>query len=185
MIVDPAKEVQIQNADTAIVGIGIDRSSKKIFIRDIVSGKLYPDQIYKEAFQMIFRLKAFALAVEVTSLHQFISQPFQNEMRVQNVFAQYIELKAVAKKQERIAALAPYYRNHYIYHNQTKCEKLESQLMGFPRSKLWDVMDATAYIVKLMDDLSMYFDPIYEDPNEDEFEELQFDKPLKRGRCLI
>lgn len=185
VIVDPAKEVQIQNADTAIVGIGIDRSSKKIFIRDIVSGKLYPDQIYKEAFQMVFRLKAFALAVEVTSLHQFISQPFQNEMRVQNVFAQYIELKAVAKKEERIAALAPYYRNNYIYHAKGKCDKLESQLMGFPRSKLWDIMDAEAYIVKLMDDLAMYFDPTYDDPTEDEFIELQYDRPLQYGRRLV
>ena len=184
VIVDPAKEVQIQNADTAIVGIGVDRTSKKIFIRDIVAGKFYPDQIYKEAFQMVFRLKAFVLAVEVTSLHQFISQPFENEMRVQNVFAQYVELKAVASKQERIACLAPYYRNNYIYHAKGKCDKLESQLMGFPRSKLWDIMDAEAYIVKLMDDLAIYFDPVWEDPNHDEFAELQFEKPLKRGRML-
>lgn len=184
IIVDPAKEVQIQNADTAIVGIGVDRTSKKIFIREVVAGKFYPDQIYKEAFQMVFRLKAFILAVEVTSLHQFISQPFENEMRVQNVFAQYVELKAVAKKEERIAALSPYYRNNYIYHAKGKCDKLESQLVGFPRSKLWDVMDATAYIVKLMDDLSIYFDPVWEDPNHDEFEELQFEKPLRRGRRL-
>ena len=184
VIVDPAKEVQIQNADTAIVGIGVDRTSKKIFIRDVVAGKFYPDQIYKEAFQMVFRLKAFVLAVEVTSLHQFISQPFENEMRVQNVFAQYVELKAVASKQERIACLAPYYRNNYIYHAKGKCDRLESQLMGFPRSKLWDIMDAEAYIVKLMDDLSIYFDPVWEDPNHDEFAELQFEKPLKRGRML-
>jgi len=182
VIVDPAKAVQIQNADTAIVGIGVDRASKKIFIRDIVSGKFYPDQIYKEAFQMVFRLKAFILAVEVTSLHQFISQPLENEMRVQNVFAQYVELQAQASKQERIAWLAPYYRNNYIYHAKGKCDKLESQLVGFPRSKLWDVMDATAYIVKLMDDLSIYFDPVWEDPEGDEFAELQFEKPLKFGR---
>lgn len=178
VIVDPAKEPQIHNADTAIVGIGVDRSSKKIFIRDIVSDKLYPDQIYREAFQMVFRLKAMVLAVEVTSLHQFISQPFENEMRVQNVFAQYHELKAVASKEERIGHLAPYYRQGYVYHNKTCCTKLESQLMGFPRSKLWDVMDATAYIVKLLDELAIYFDPSYESPDEDEFKELTYEKPL-------
>lgn len=182
VIVDPAKEPQLHNADTAIVGIGIDRSTKKIFVRDIVSGKLYPDQMYKEAFQMVFRLKAMVLAVEVTSLHQFISQPFENEMRVQNVFAQYHELKATASKEERIGHLAPYYRQGYVYHNKSCCDKLESQLMGFPRSKLWDVMDATAYLVKLLDDLSFYFDPTYEDPNEDEFLDLQYEKPLNYTR---
>jgi hypothetical protein len=179
VIVDPAKEPQLHNADTAIVGIGIDRTSKKIFIRDIVSGKLYPDQMYKEAFQMVFRLRAMVLAVEVTSLHQFISQPIENEMRVQNVFAQYYELKAVANKVERVGFLAPYYRQGYVYHNKVCCNKLESQLLGFPRSKLWDVMDATAYIVKLLDDLAVYFDPTYSDPDEDEFEGLSFDKPLE------
>jgi hypothetical protein len=184
VIVDPAKEPQIHNADTAIVGIGIDRTSKKIFIRDIVSDKLYPDQIYKEAFQMVFRLKAMVLAVEVTSLHQFISQPFENEMRVQNVFAQYVELKAIASKEERIGCLAPYYRQGYVYHNKACCTKLESQLVGFPRSKLWDVMDATAYIVKLLDDLAVYFDPAYEDPDEDEFKDLSYDKPLKYARMI-
>ena len=182
VIVDPAKEPQIHNADTAIVGIGVDRTSKKIFIRDIVSNKLYPDQIYKEAFQMVFRLKAMILAVEVTSLHQFISQPFENEMRVQNVFAQYHELKAIASKEERIGWLAPYYRQGYVYHNKACCTKLESQLVGFPRSKLWDIMDAEAYIVKLLDDLAIYFDPSYSDPDEDEFEELLYDKPLSYQR---
>jgi hypothetical protein len=179
VIVDPAKEPQLHNADTAIVGIGIDRTSKRIFIRDIVSGKLYPDQMYKEAFQMVFRLKAMILAVEVTSLHQFISQPFQNEMRVQNVFAQYHELKAVASKEERIGCMAPYYRQGYVFHNKVCCQKLESQLIGFPRSKLWDIMDAEAYFVKLLDDLAMYFDPTYEDPDEDEFKELNYDQPLQ------
>jgi hypothetical protein len=182
VIIDPAKEPQLHNADTAIVGIGIDRSSKKILIRDIVSTKLYPDQMYKEAFQMIARLKAMILAVEVTSLHQFISQPIENEMRVQNCFAQYHELKAVASKEERIGFLVPYYRQGYIYHNKVCCNKLESQLVGFPRSKLWDVMDAVAYIVKLLDDFSFYFDPTYNDPDEDEFLELSYDKPLNYQR---
>jgi len=179
VIVDPAKEPQLHNADTAIVGIGVDRTSRKIFIRDIVSGKFYPDQMMREMFAMVARLKAMILAVEVTSLHQFISQPIENEMRVQNVFAQYHELKATAKKEERIGWLAPYYRQGYVYHNKACCTKLESQLVGFPRSKLWDVMDATAYIVKLLDDYAVYFDPTYEDPNIDEFEEISFDKPLK------
>ncbi len=181
IIVDPAKEPQLHNADTAIVGIGVDRTTKKIFIRDIVSDKLYPDQMYKETFDMAARLKAMVIAVEVTSLHQFISQPFENEMRVRNVFAQYVELNAVAKKEERIGWLAPYYRQGYVYHNKVCCQKLESQLIGFPRSKLWDVMDATAYIVKLLDDLSVYFDPTYEDPNEDEFEEISYDKTISNG----
>ena len=42
-----------------------------------------------------------------------------------------------------------------------------------------DVMDAEAYIVKLMDTLDMYFDPIddYTDDPEGEFDELDNENP--------
>ena len=173
VIADPAKEVKLHNADSAIVGIGIDRKSQNVFIRDIVHGKFYPDQLYTEMFAMLARLNAWILAVEVTSLHQFISQPIENEMRVRNVHAQYIQLKATGKKEERIAHMVPYYRQGYVYHNKTCCDILESQLLGYPRSKLWDVMDATAYFVKLLDELALYFDPPDMDNDGfDEFDEL-------------
>ena len=186
IIIDPAKEVQIHNADTAIVGVGIDRKTQKIFVRDIVSGKMYPDQIYREAFQMIHKLKAVILAVEVTSLHQFISQPFQNAMRTENIYAQYHELKAIGKKEERISSMAPYYRQGQVFHNKSVCGKLEIQLKSFPRSKLMDVMDALGYVPKLMDDFKMYFDPIYEDPdNFDEYQDLKYEKPLSYQQYAV
>jgi len=185
VIIDPAKEVQIHNADTAIVGVGVDRKNGKIFVRDIVSGKMRPDEIYRAAFQMIAKLKAVILAVEVTSLHQWISQPFRNAMRVENVFAEYHELKAVGKKEERIAGMAPYYRKGNVYHNQLVCGKLEGQLMSFPRSKFLDVMDALGYVPKLLDDFKMYFDPIYSEPDADEFGDLIYDKPLKYKKMAM
>ncbi|MFA5448195.1 MAG: hypothetical protein WC233_07955 [Sphaerochaeta sp.] len=159
VIVDPAKTVKVQSADSAIVCWGVGRSTHKLLFRDCVSGKMYPNDIYREAFDMVRRWKAFYLAVEVTSLHQFISQPIQNQMKVEGVFAQYVELSAVGKKEERVKHLSPYYRQGYIYHNPAVSTKLENQLQTFPRSKLWDVMDAAAYIVKLLDELSIYFDP--------------------------
>ena len=55
-----------------------------------------------------------------------------------------------------------------------------------PRSKLWDVMDATAYITKIMDDLSYYFDPgDYEKDPEEEFRELTYEPPLKEWRLSL
>ncbi len=179
VIVDPAKTVKLQSADSAIVGISVDRESQKIFCREVVSGKFYPDRIYREAFDMVRRLNAMVLGVEVTSLHQFISQPLENQMRIEGIHCHYEELKAVGKKEERIANLAPYYRQGFIYHNRANCNKLESQLLSFPRSKLWDVMDAFAYVIKLMDNLSIYFDPPNFDDMEDEYDELENDKMME------
>jgi hypothetical protein len=187
IIIDPAKTVQIQNADTAIICVGISRSDHKIFFRDCVSDKLYPDQIYKEACDMAMRFKAYAIAPEVTSLHQFISQPLQNYMRTNGVYCQYIELKAVGHKAERIRSLVPYYRQRQIYHNPAVCTKLESQLQGFPRSRLLDVMDAFGYTTKLLDELDIFFDPEGDvnDPDPDDYNELNDDEPSDDWRLAI
>ena len=179
IIVDPAKTVQLHSAESAVVVISVCRETHRIFIREIISEKVRPDALYNNMFDAVIRHNARILAVEVTSLHQFISQPIENEMRVRALFPFYLELKAIGKKEERIASLAPNYRLGYMYHNKDNCAKLETQLLSFPRSKLWDVMDATAYITKVMDELSYYFDPpeTGDDP-ESEFDNLDNDKML-------
>jgi len=181
ILVDPAKTTKLQSAETAIICVGVDRESRKIFVRDIVSAKMAPDQMYDEMFRLVTQYKAMVLAVEVTSLHLFISQPILNEMRVRGIFPIYLELKAVGHKENRVATLAPFYKLGYVHHNLNCCNKLEAQLLGFPRSKLWDVMDALAYITVVMDKMAYYFDP--EEMNDEdidkEFLELEDDDALE------
>ena len=180
VIVDPAKTVQLHSAESAVVVISVDRESHHIFVRDIISEKVRPDALYDNMFDAVTRYNARILAVEVTSLHAFISQPIENQMRVRGIYPFYLELNAVGKKADRVASMAPNYRLGYMYHNKDNCGQLESQLVSFPRSKLWDVMDATAYINKVMDELSYYFDPpdSDNDDSEVEFEELDNDDTL-------
>jgi len=176
VLLDPAKTVKIHSAESSILGVGVSRESHRIYVRDVVSGRFYPDEMYDEMFKMIDRLNAFILGVEVTSLNEFIVQPIKNEMNKRNSNPRLLELKARASKEDRIAQLVPYYRQGYIYHNETCCEGLESQLMAFPRSRLWDIMDAFAYIVEVMEMEHQYFDPINEDAGFDieaEYAELE------------
>ena len=184
VIIDPAKTVKIHSADTAIVGIGIDLEHKGIYIRDIISEKMFPDDIYNEAIDMAARLGARIIAPEVTSLNQFIVQPLKSQMKTKGCYAKLVELKAVGKKEDRIKELVPYYRQGLIFHNPTCCTKLESQLIGFPRSRLWDIMDAEAYILKLMEMEEIYFDPLEIDLNEDEdYSDLDNEEPLEFWRA--
>ncbi len=176
ILCDPAKTVKLQSADSAIGAIGIDRTSRKIFVRDIIAGKMYPDELYNNMFKLVVDYQAMVLGVEVTSLHQFISQPIENEMRVRGVYPIYYEMNAVGKKAERVSMLAPLYKLGYMYHNKNCCQKLESQLVGFPRSKLWDVMDMLAYIIKVMDNFAYYFDPIDYEPEDSEMEFVELEK---------
>ena len=184
IIVDPAKTVKIQSAETAIVGIGIDRASARLYVRDVVSRKMYPDQIYDEMFGMAARLGAQVVGVEVTSLHQFIVQPIKSEMFKRGHFFELIELPATGKKEDRVKNLVSFYRQGYVYHNRNCCAGLEAQLLMFPRSKLWDIMDAFAYVVKMMEMGDRYFEPSFnddEDP-EAEYKELEYEEPVDNWR---
>jgi hypothetical protein len=173
VIVDPAKTVQLHSADSAVVCWGIDRTSKLMHFRDCTADTLYPDQLYDAIFDMVVQYNADILAIEVTSLNEFILQPLKNEMRKRGIFPHLVALNARGKKEERVAWLAPFYRQGYITHNKAISEKYEQQLLTFPRSRKWDVMDAAAYIVEVMEKEAIYFDPMDLPNDADEFEQLE------------
>ena len=189
VILDPAKTVKIHSAESAIIGIGIDLNSAKVYIRDAISEKMYPDEIYDAMFGMAIRLGAKVIGVEETSLNEFIKQPIKNEMFRRGSFFELIWLSARGgiKKELRIKELVPYYRGGYIYHNAscTIIKKLEQQLLMFPRSALWDLMDAEAYLIEMLELGERYFSP-KEDPNdvEAEYRELEYDKPMDNWRYV-
>jgi len=116
LILDPAKTVKMHSAESAIVGIGIDVESNAIYVRDIVSKMMHPDEIYDELFAMAQRLNVRVIGIEVTSLHEFITYPLKNEMVRRGLNYELIELHArggsnIEKgKAQRIASLAPFYR---------------------------------------------------------------------------
>ena len=179
IIIDPAKTVKMHSADSAIVGVGIDKDGGAIYVRDIISGKFHPDELYDASIDMASRLGASIIAPEVTSLHEFISQPFKNQMKLKGCHAQYKELNAKGKKEDRIRELVSYYRQGLIYHNPNCCLKLESQLLSFPKSRLWDVMDAFAYVIKFMEMEGDYFTPPNTDLDIDEdFSDLYDETPI-------
>lgn len=189
VILDPAKTVKIHSAESAIIGIGIDLSSARLYIRDIVSEKMYPDEIYDQLFGMATRLGAKVIGIEETSLNEFIRQPIKNEMFRRGSFFELIWLNARGgmKKEMRIRELVPYYKGGYIYHNASHVDtkKLEMQLTMFPRSALWDLMDCEAYIIEMLELGERYFSP-KEDPNdvESEYKELDYEKPIEDWRSV-
>lgn len=193
VIVDPAKTVNMNSAESAVVGIGIDTSGNSLYIRDIDARKIHPDELYDAAISMCVRINARVLAVEVTSLNEFITQPFKNELARRGLFhIEFVELKArggsnAASKEQRVRALVPYYRQGLIYHKREACHGLEAQLMAFPRARRWDIMDATAYVVELLDIGDRYFeappDDDYDFDNDPVLNEIEYDEPLTGWRC--
>lgn len=176
ILVDPAKTVKMHSADSAIVCIGLDVKSSAVYVRDIVAGKLYPDQLYNETLQMAARHRARAIGLEVTSLNEFITFPFKNEMVRTGKVYPLIELHARGKKEERIASMVPFYRNGFVFHNEKNCDQMEEQLLTFPRCKRFDIIDALAYFVEMLDVGHRYFEG--EDDIEEELQELEQEEAL-------
>jgi len=186
VICDPAKTVKPDSADTAIVGLGIDAKAPAVYVRDVVAGKMFPDQLYDEVFSMADRLRARVIGLKVTSLNEFITYPFRTEMVKRGRFYDLVEIKERASKEERVGSLVPFYRLGYVIHNRTCCDALEGQLMSYPRSKRWDIMDALADIVEMLEMGERYFSaPEEADKDiEDEYKELEdeFDQDERMPR---
>ncbi|MCK5607045.1 hypothetical protein KAR91_34495 [Candidatus Pacearchaeota archaeon] len=198
LIADPAKSVKMHSAESAVIAVGISMTDNKIYFRDCVSRKMYPDELYDCIFDMRKLWNCHAVGIEVTGLEEFIKQPIKNEIikRGPSESFEPVWLKARGGPAEggkgkikRIAALAPFYRQGYVYHNRECCGGLEAQLMGFPRSKKMDIMDAFAYIIEMMELGERYFEPVddgsveFGDP-ESEYKELEddYDEPVQGWR---
>jgi hypothetical protein len=106
---------------------------------------------------MLDRINAKVLAVKTNSLNEFITYPLKNEMIRQNINAELVEVPERSKKEDRIAALVPFYRKGLIFHNRAISGGLEAQLLSLPRSKRDDIMDAFADIVYLLEQGERYF----------------------------
>lgn len=176
IVVDPAKTVEMNSCDSAILGVSINLKTNAIYFRDLVLEKLHPDEMYREIFEMALRLRARVVGIEVTSLNEFITQPFRNEIIRRRQPIELVELKPRGgqDKDSRIAMLAPYYRQGLIYHNKTAMAPLEQQLLTFPASKLKDAMDAAAYTIEMLEsgERYMYWNSGREAVEDDEFAEL-------------
>jgi predicted phage terminase large subunit-like protein len=192
IIVDPAKTVKMNSAESAVIGMGINLTSAHLYVRDAIAEKVMPNELYDIVFDMAIRLGAKVIGIETTGLEEFIKQPFKNEMFRRGKFFELIWLKARGGSNDekgkilRIRELVPYYRLGYIYHNAVcpAVKKLEQQLLKFPRSKLLDLMDVEAYIIEMLELGERYFSPIQNPEDlESEYSELDYEIPLKDWRC--
>lgn len=180
VIIDPAKTTNMASDYSAIVGIGANMRNQAIYVRDIINEKLHPDELYEKAFAMCKRLNARVLGVEVTGLNEFITHPLKTWITRKGLVLELIELKArggskPTSKEDRVRALVPFYRQGLIYHNKAVCAPLEAQLISFPRSKYWDVMDCTAYLVEMLEMGERYMSPQGVEDIESEYKELDAD----------
>lgn len=162
ILVDPTKTTSENSCYSAVVGVSIDNSNNRIYVRDIIKERLTTEDLYQACITMASKLNAKVLGVEFNSLNEYIEKPLRDFLYKRGVNLQIVELKprnvptdARAKyprlKDARIYCTAPYYRGGHIYHNPSIAHLLEDQLLSFPnqRDTEADVMDAFSYFIQL------------------------------------
>lgn len=167
VIVDYAKTVKMHAADNAIVGVSVNRITGKIYLRQIVAGRFYPDDLYATAIMIARELDAHHICAEVTGLGEFIIQPFTQAIKDAGGKLEFHPLRARkgegeftgrgGGKKMRVASLLPSFRKGIVFFNKVCAGLIETQLLSFPKSKKWDVMDAFGYITQIIDDFYLYF----------------------------
>ncbi len=189
VLVDPAKTAKMKSARTGIIVWSICTETNAMYLRYAGSHMIHPNEMYTITFDLAAQYNASIVGVESTGLAEFVMHPFRDAaMRLGKGQFEILELKAKkgtgefagqhGGKRGRVAALVPYYRQGLIYHND-QCAEYELQLLGYPRSKYWDMMDGAAYIVEVMDTMTLFFLPegtglsIY--TNEGEYDDIPND----------
>ena len=167
ILVDPARSSNMASAHTAIVGVGLDRARKWVYVRDVIDEKMHPDVIYERSIDMAKRLGARTIACEVTGLADFISVPFAQAIEQAGGGIQFHDLHATGgqsggnkgeQKLRRIStSLSSYYRRGQMFHARHCNQALEEQLLAFPFCRRFDIIDALSYVVQFIGDVDFSF----------------------------
>jgi len=156
VIIDPAKTIEVTSADTGFIVVGLHLQKRLILIHTGAGLRLGAGDVVQHGCDLSDAFGARYLGVEETSLNRWITEPFKQELRKRGSITELVPLKAIGKKEHRISSLVPWYQNYMVYHQWGRCKQLESQLLSFPASDKWDVMDAAAYILAMVKDPSLH-----------------------------
>ena len=164
LLVDPARSSKMSSSESAIVGVAVDLNSNEIFVREVRHGYWSPDVFYNNIFHVAGDIGAKIVGVEVTGLHEFVTFPLENEIRRRGSTLQLVELQARGGRNEkgktqRVRSLVSFYRQGLVKHNPQVCDPLEAQLLAFPKSRKWDIMDALGYLPELLEKGERYMQP--------------------------
>ena len=179
LIVDPAKTVRAESAESGYVVFGVSEVSPYILIHASKGLRLNPRDVIAQAIQLVREYNCTHLCVEVTSLNLWVAEPFRQALLESGVQCELVEVQARGDKLMRIATLAPWYYANKVLHNMNGTTRLEEQLNDFPYGRFVDVCDAAGHITGILSLLN--FTPM---PQEHSEQALSTSMPIPLGNGL-
>jgi predicted phage terminase large subunit-like protein len=147
--VDPAFSQKDSADDSAIVTGAFE--GDKLYILEITAGHLDPFQLENEIIRHLKVWRSEKVGIESVQAQQAISFSLKHRISKENIPALCEDIPARQDKDLRIRRLIPLYARGLIHHKKNTgwVEKLEDQLVKFPRGRHDDVIDALQYLYEL------------------------------------
>jgi len=180
ILCDPAKTMAKGSCDTALAAVSVNTRKQRIYVREVVEGRMTPAETYDQMFDMAKRNNAMILAPEVTGLNEYILYPLKTEMGKRGLFYVIVEVKPREGKTgpRRSGGLIPLYRRGEVLHNKNTCGALQRRLLQWPRPDKWDTIDAVSGILFVMEEGERYFEaPDGQDPEAD-YKDMEYEPAL-------
>ncbi len=117
--------------------------------------KVAPDVLIEMLFSLHLLNRYDKIGIE-EGMYMLVIKPFLDiEMRKRGIYLPIVPLKHNSTQKEvRIRGLVPPYAAGVIYHIEGECDELEYEQAAFPNGKNDDVVDAEAYQIQLMENMT-------------------------------
>lgn len=146
--IDPAISERQEADDTAIVTIGIDSRSNNVFVLDFIAKRMLPDEIIDTVFAQ-YRKWWGRFGCEDVQYQRMLIMEIKKQMRARDIFFTLDSIRPQGEKNARIrSTLQGRYSGHSILHTRNM-QRLEEQLLKFPKGKHDDIIDSLASAVAM------------------------------------
>jgi len=146
--IDPAVTLKQTNDEVGMVVTKVPNDGL-IYVLEANGKHMSPMDLINETFRLLDIYNIYKVLIETTSAQILFVSLFKQEMIKRKKFFTIEEVRSSTRetKPARIRGLIPYYSNGRILHRKG-LNKLEDQLLQFPRNVHDDVIDALAHQVK-------------------------------------
>lgn len=138
--VDPAFSKSDKADYTAIVTVMFKGDS--LYVLEVTNARIDPAEMEDKILYHARKWKPRKIGVEAVAAQSMIGFSLRNRLRKEGLLIDVEEIRQKGTKEEKIRRLIPLYRNGQIYHKAGVCDKLEEQLIKFPRGSHDDIPDA-------------------------------------------
>lgn len=151
--VDPAISEKQWADSTSIFTLLLDKDTNFIYELDIRHGKMLPDQIIDELFDVVRLRKPDRVWLETNQYQKMLELEIKKQMRIRDIFFTLEWQVSSGDKEAKIKSLLqPRYSNGSILHlrHGKHVQEYEAELLAFPNGKHDDIIDSAAMACKML-----------------------------------